>query len=84
MWLRSDLETEQIPIACSDITAAYVWLPNQIVLVFSVYIECADQEALLSAIQHISETITLARRRFPSIELICRRLPLLSHALYQC
>ena len=39
-------------------------------LVFSVYVECADQEALLSAIQHILKTATLARRRFPAIELI--------------
>ena len=70
IWLRSDLEIEQISVASSDITAAYIWLPNQVVLIFSVYIECADQEALLSAIQHISETATLARRRFPSIELI--------------
>ena len=50
MWLRSNLKIEQILIMCSDITAAFIWVLNQIVLVFSVYIEYADQEALLSAI----------------------------------
>ena len=50
MWLRNNLKIEQIPIACSDITAAYIWLLNQVMLVFSVYVECANQEALLSAI----------------------------------
>ena len=29
MWLRNDLKIEQILIACSDITTAYIWLPNQ-------------------------------------------------------
>ena len=66
MWLRSDLETEKIPIASSDIIAACIWLPNQVVLVFSVYVECADQEALLSDIQHILETVALAEVRLDS------------------
>ena len=38
-------------------------------LVFSVYVKCVNQEALLLAIQHISEIVILAKRRFPLIKL---------------
>ena len=43
---------------------------HQVVLISSVYIQCADQEALQSAIQHISEAVALAKLRFPQLELI--------------
>ena len=70
MWLRSDLESEQVPIASSDLTAAFIWLSSQVVLIFSIYIQYADQGALRSAIQHISEAVVLAKVRFPQLELI--------------
>ena len=38
MWLRSNLKLEQVPITSSDLTAAFIWLPNQVVLIFSIYI----------------------------------------------
>ena len=38
MWLRSDLKSEQVPIASSDLIAAFIWLLNQVVLIFSIYI----------------------------------------------
>ena len=39
LWVRSDIEAEQIPVASSDLTAAILQLPDRAVLVVSVYVE---------------------------------------------
>jgi hypothetical protein len=36
LWVRSDIEAEQIPVASSDLTAAILQLPDRAVLVVSV------------------------------------------------
>ena len=46
MWIRSDIENEQIPIASMDLTAALLTLPDRAILAISVYIAPADEEAL--------------------------------------
>ncbi|EED17170.1 hypothetical protein TSTA_022240 [Talaromyces stipitatus ATCC 10500] len=51
LWVRSDIEAEQIPVESSDLTAAILRLPDQVVLVVSVYVEGNNEEALISTIR---------------------------------
>src|SRR2546421_10712186 len=51
LWVRSDIEAEQIPVASSDLTAAILQLPDRAVLVVSVYVEGKNEEALISTIR---------------------------------
>ena len=48
LWIRSDIEAEQIPVASPDLTAAILKLPDRAVLVVSVYVEGNNEEALIS------------------------------------
>jgi endonuclease/exonuclease/phosphatase family metal-dependent hydrolase len=48
LWIRSDMEAEQIPVASPDLTAARLQLPDRAVLVVSVYVEGKNEEALIS------------------------------------
>lgn len=38
LWIRKDIEAEQIPVQSSDLTAAMLRLPDRSVLVVSVYV----------------------------------------------
>ncbi|KAJ6442475.1 reverse transcriptase [Purpureocillium lavendulum] len=49
LWVRSDIETEQMPIQSADLTAAVLRLPARDVLVVSVYVEWNNDEALTAA-----------------------------------
>jgi hypothetical protein len=46
LWIRRDLEAEQVPIPSPDLTAAIVRFPERDVLVVSVYIEGRNEQAL--------------------------------------
>ncbi|KAL3713494.1 hypothetical protein TMatcc_002197 [Talaromyces marneffei ATCC 18224] len=48
LWIWSDIEAEQIPVASPDLTAAILQLPDRAVLVVSVYVEGNNEEALIS------------------------------------
>jgi hypothetical protein len=48
LWVRSDIEAEQIPVVSPDLTAAILQLPDRAVLVVSVYVEWNNEEALIS------------------------------------
>ena len=39
LWIRKDIEAEQVPIQSSDLTAAVLRLPDRSMLVVSVYVE---------------------------------------------
>lgn len=39
LWIRKDIEAEQIPVQSADITAAVLGLPGRRILVVSVYVE---------------------------------------------
>ena len=39
LWIRRDIEAEQIPIPSADLTGAVLRLPDRDVLVISVYVE---------------------------------------------
>lgn len=53
LWVRSDIDAEQIPVASSDLTAATLQLPDRAVLVVSVYVEGSNDEALVSTIRQL-------------------------------
>jgi hypothetical protein len=47
LWIKKDIESEQVTIQSSDLTAALQYLPDRAVFVASVYVEPAKPEALL-------------------------------------
>ncbi|KAJ6441005.1 reverse transcriptase [Purpureocillium lavendulum] len=51
LWVRSDIEAEQLPVASADLTAAVLRLPERDVLVVSVYVQGKDAEMLVSAME---------------------------------
>lgn len=55
LWIRKDLEAEQVAVASSDLTAAVLRLPDRAILVVSMYVPGNDAEARL-------ETVGLLRR----------------------
>lgn len=60
LWVRSDIEVEQIPVPSADLTAAQIQLPDRVVLVVSVYVEGGSDEALEVAMRELDRLI----RRF--------------------
>ena len=46
LWIRKDIEAEQVPVQSADLTAAVLRLPDRLVLVVSVYVKGKDTEAL--------------------------------------
>lgn len=57
LWVRRDMEAEQVPIASSDLTAAVLRLPEREVLVVSVYVEGDNPEALMSTVRELNSLI---------------------------
>uniref|UniRef100_A0A093ULR6 Retrovirus-related Pol polyprotein from type-1 retrotransposable element R1 n=1 Tax=Talaromyces marneffei PM1 TaxID=1077442 RepID=A0A093ULR6_TALMA len=53
LWVRSDIDAEQIPVASSDLTAAILQLLDRAVLVVSVYVEGSNDEALISTVRQL-------------------------------
>ena len=46
LWIRKDLEAMQIAVESADITAAVLRLPDQSILIGSIYVLLADPNAL--------------------------------------
>lgn len=61
LWLRSDLEAEQVPIPSADLTGAILRWPAREVLVVSVYVAGKDEEALHTAMRQLHRTIASFR-----------------------
>lgn len=70
IWIREDLEAEQIPVESSDLTAVLLRLPSKRVLIISVYVECNDPEALNKAMDLIKETVNEVRSKEGSVEIV--------------
>jgi hypothetical protein len=62
LWVRKDLEAEQVPIESSDLTAVVLRLPEKWVLIVSVYVECVDKQALTDTCHLLRQVIADARR----------------------
>ena len=63
LWIRKDIEAEQVPVQSSDLTAAVLRLPDQSTLVVSVYVELQDTEALKVAICELHQVIRETRSK---------------------
>jgi hypothetical protein len=62
LWIRKDLEAEQVPIDSPDMTAAVIRLPGRRVLVLSVYVQGQEPRALRETCGQIGRVIEDARR----------------------
>jgi endonuclease/exonuclease/phosphatase family metal-dependent hydrolase/ribonuclease HI len=63
LWIRKDIEAEQVPMQSSDLTAAVLRLPDRSILVVSVYVEPQDAEALRVAICELHQVIRETRSK---------------------
>ncbi|KAL9575787.1 hypothetical protein ACKAV7_000029 [Fusarium commune] len=61
LWIRSDLEAEQVPIPSVDLTGAILGWPDREVLVISAYVEGKDEQALHRAMVQLHATIASFR-----------------------
>jgi hypothetical protein len=57
LWIRSDLEAEQVPVPSADLTAAVLRLEGREVMVVSVYVQGKNDEALTSAMELLRDLI---------------------------
>ena len=62
LWVRKDLEVEQVAVESSDLTAALITLPERRLLVVSVYVEGVNTQALTDACNLLRTTVAEARR----------------------
>ena len=63
LWVRKDIEAEQIPVQSSDLTAAVLRLPGRSILAVSVYVAGQDEEALLDSTNKLNQLIQETRNR---------------------
>lgn len=57
LWIRKDVDAEQIPIDSADLTGVFLRLSDRDVIMVSVYVEGRHAEALETAIKHIDDVI---------------------------
>ena len=70
LWVRKDIEVEQVMVDSSDITAVTLALPNRRVFLASIYVPCQDPEALESTVQLISRAIKDTQLKWSPIDII--------------
>ena len=63
LWIRKDIEHEQMPILSSDLTAVILHLAERYVLVVSVYIEPGGTEELEKSLKLLDNMIKKAREK---------------------
>ena len=70
IWTRADLEMGQVHVKSSDITAVVIRLPRRQILLFSVYVQGSDTEALRIAISNIDQAISSEKTRCSALDVI--------------
>ena len=63
LWVRKDIECEQVAVASADITAALLRLPDRSVLVASVYVEGKNETALIEKMRLLDGLVRRTRQR---------------------
>jgi hypothetical protein len=63
LWVRRDIECEQVDVPSADLTVALLRLPDRSVLLASVYVEGGNATALSGTINLLNEAIHIAQRR---------------------
>lgn len=71
LWVRRDIECEQVEVPSADLTVALLRLPDRSVLVASVYVEGGNTLALSQTMDLLGEAIRSAGRRGgPRLDLV--------------
>jgi hypothetical protein len=63
LWVRRDIECEQVNMPSTDLTVALLQLPDRSVLLASVYVEGGNVAALTGTMSLLNEAIHIAQRR---------------------
>lgn len=63
LWVRKDIECEQVSVPSADLTVALLRLPDRSVLLSSVYVEGGSAAALSRTMRLLDEAISTAQRR---------------------
>lgn len=63
LWIRRDIECEQVDVPSADLTVIVLRLPDRSVLLASVYVEGGNVEALSEAMRLLDDAISTAQRR---------------------
>jgi hypothetical protein len=63
LWVRRDIEFEQVSALSADLTVALLRLPDRSVLLASVYVEGANDAALSRTMRLLDEAVSTAQRR---------------------
>lgn len=63
LWIRRDLEFEQIPVESSDITAGLLHLPTKTILVGSVYVPGVETSALERSMRLLQRLVRDAKAK---------------------
>ena len=61
LWIRKDLEAQQIAVESADITVAVLHLLDQLILIGSIYIPLVDPRALQHTLQLLQQLIEITR-----------------------
>ena len=60
--MNKDMEAKQVPIQSPDMTAAVIRLPDQLILVASVYVPGGDYQALQDTCDNLRKAVQDIRR----------------------
>jgi hypothetical protein len=63
LWVRRDIEFEQVSAPSADLTVALLRLPDRSVLLASVYVEGANDAALSGTMRLLDDVVSTAQRR---------------------
>jgi hypothetical protein len=63
LWIRKDLDSEQIPIQLPDITAALLHLTDRSIFIVSSYLEPVNPKGLLQTITQLRTAVSEAQQR---------------------
>jgi exonuclease III len=63
LWIRKDIEAEQVPMPSADLTAAVLRLLDRSILIVSVYIRANDTNALSETMDMVRAAIQATRSR---------------------
>lgn len=63
LWVRRDIEFEQVSAPSADLTVALLRLPDRSVLLTSVYVEGANDAALSGTMRLLDDAVSTAQRR---------------------
>jgi hypothetical protein len=63
LWVRRDIEFEQVSAPSADLTVALLRLPDRSVLLASVYVEGANEAVLSGTMRLLDDAVSTAQRR---------------------